>query len=633
MKKIALLSLFLLILTVLPCIAAGEQGQTTRTTASGDGNLNLTVPCVAFGGGYYSVGLDRDSDSAAPFGVDWKLTTVAYGQAASNCATLDATNLNISVPYIEIFGNALWLELDRYSNPADPANFYWVFKDADAAYLPEGPASTAPVLLLENKNTESDVAGILSTDQGDMVFLKDQDPATQKEYIKSIAMLRKNEVVSTFTFDAQGGLVSVEKAGAAKAILQATARRLAVASSSSSSVTDTLSMISEAIHNLQASLGDTNVFAGYKSLSTIVSNALDQYKAGGESTIEHFETSKNLTCVSDLATCAKNVTTSFKAAVTETPQPDVTDSEKITLEDVVVIPTEASCVADAKYWYDNSCHDTPQAPPSPSCDATHLNLCSASSDCLAAGGYWYSNSCHDTDLPPSCDATHLNLCTAFRTCLDAGGYWYNNICSGSPVTATSGKVTDILRDFPICSYESWLNPADFMGSMTCFTANRRQMIYLEFTGPTFRILFQTVPASSTPYSYMVHFAIMYDLLASRFFVEGPRALSVDMVGVPNPISIIENAMACGVGGNLVEWVDTWDLAAIASQLPTSQWGELLEAYRETTYPNATCQQYAASYLLPAGYSVAQKILNLGSVRCEEAWEHTDPQTGAWVSCD
>ena len=336
MKKIILLTLYVLLSGALPChlFAAEDLGHPSSTTAGGDGELNFTLPCVAFGNGYFSVELDRKNDSAAPFGVDWQLRAVASGQAASNCATLDPSNLNISIPYIEIVGTSLWVALGYYNNPADASGYYWVFKDADIAYTPEGTESTATVLLLENKNADSDVAGILSTDQGDMVFLKDLDSATQKEYIKSIAMLRKNEVVSTFTFDAQGGLLTAGNSTMAKKILNAASSRMAVMESSASSATDTLGMISSALSILLASLGDTPVYPGYASLNTIVSGALNHYIAGEASTIEHYQIDKNLTCVSDLAACAKNVDTSFKAAVAGENPPDVPDSEKFTKDEV-----------------------------------------------------------------------------------------------------------------------------------------------------------------------------------------------------------------------------------------------------------------------------------------------------------
>ncbi|OAQ20917.1 InlB B-repeat-containing protein [Thermosulfurimonas dismutans] len=39
----------------------------------------------------------------------------------------------------------------------------------------------------------------------------------------------------------------------------------------------------------------------------------------------------------------------------------------------------------------------------PSCDAQHLNLCTTEADCVRAGGYWYNGSCHASPQSPSCE--------------------------------------------------------------------------------------------------------------------------------------------------------------------------------------------------------------------------------------
>jgi hypothetical protein len=402
MKKITFLILFVLFFVAVPCVvmAATDTGQSTRNSAHLDGELNLAVPCLTLGGAYFSIDLGRFNNSAAPFGVNWKLLAAAGSQAASNCVTLDA-NLNLSIPLLEFFGNYFWLALDHYNNPIDPVGFYWVFKDVDVAFTPDGSPSTATVLLLENKNSASDVAGILSTDQGDMVFLKDLDPVTQKEYIKNIAMLRKNEVVSTFTFDPAGGLISSGNSAMAKKILQATASRLVVMKSSNnttsaSSTTNTLGLISEALSNLLASLGNTSVFPSYASLNTIVSGALDRYIAGEASTIEHYEIDKNLTCVSDLATCAKNVDVAFKAAVAGEAPPNVPDSEKFTKDEISL--------------------------GTPPCSASNLSSCLTLSTCTTAHGYWYDSSCHTT--------AQCNGAATF-TCSNGSTICADKVCNGT----------------------------------------------------------------------------------------------------------------------------------------------------------------------------------------------------------
>ena len=72
-------------------------------------------------------------------------------------------------------------------------------------------------------------------------------------------------------------------------------------------------------------------------------------------------------------------------------------------------------------------------PESPSCDSTHLDLCTTNETCAGASGYWWSdNTCNSDQEPPSCDSSHLDLCTTNSSCTNVGGYWWsNNTCNNT----------------------------------------------------------------------------------------------------------------------------------------------------------------------------------------------------------
>jgi len=97
----------------------------------------MSLPCIEVQGVCYQLTLEYYSNSSDTLNLFWKLDSNSVGisqDCGSDCASLD-TDLNIAVPKIEFEGNFYQVVLNKYDNPNDFFNFYWMLDLASVQAL------------------------------------------------------------------------------------------------------------------------------------------------------------------------------------------------------------------------------------------------------------------------------------------------------------------------------------------------------------------------------------------------------------------------------------------------------------------------------------------------------------------
>ncbi len=87
-------------------------------------DFSMTLPCVGYGGGHFSLTLTPYNNPTDPSGLYWQFGTITPATASASCAQADSA-LNITAPCVYFSGINLSVTLEKFDNPADPDNLYW----------------------------------------------------------------------------------------------------------------------------------------------------------------------------------------------------------------------------------------------------------------------------------------------------------------------------------------------------------------------------------------------------------------------------------------------------------------------------------------------------------------------------
>ena len=87
-------------------------------------DFSMKLPCVEYGGAYFSLTLTSYTNPSDPAGLYWQFDTISPAAAAATCAQTDA-DLNITAPCVYFSGINLSIFLEKFDNPAGPDNLYW----------------------------------------------------------------------------------------------------------------------------------------------------------------------------------------------------------------------------------------------------------------------------------------------------------------------------------------------------------------------------------------------------------------------------------------------------------------------------------------------------------------------------
>lgn len=103
--------------------------------------------------------------------------------------------------------------------------------------------------------------------------------------------------------------------------------------------------------------------------------------------------------------------------------------------------TQATCEAQAWYWYNLQCNQTAQQ----ACNSTYWDLCTNQTDCETYSHCWENRGqglqCYQNCQAASCDVNNCNLCSNQSTCEAAGCYYYNSICNTNPQAGQNVTIT------------------------------------------------------------------------------------------------------------------------------------------------------------------------------------------------
>lgn len=112
-----------LILTLFPCAAAADD------CLSVDESLDLSIPCVAYEGGHYTLTLDSTPVPADPEGLYWRYGSAAATEPTGSSATATA-DLTLTLPCVRFNAATYRVTLTPAQNPDDPGGIYWRFASA-----------------------------------------------------------------------------------------------------------------------------------------------------------------------------------------------------------------------------------------------------------------------------------------------------------------------------------------------------------------------------------------------------------------------------------------------------------------------------------------------------------------------
>jgi len=95
-----------------------------------DSNLNISIPCVQVGTTYFECDLLKYNNSADPNGYYWQLVNnVIQTIDDGECASVDG-NLLITLPTVDVLGTQYSATLNYYTNTQDPYGNYWTLASA-----------------------------------------------------------------------------------------------------------------------------------------------------------------------------------------------------------------------------------------------------------------------------------------------------------------------------------------------------------------------------------------------------------------------------------------------------------------------------------------------------------------------
>lgn len=116
-KTLSLISL-LIFFILISTINAGADSAV-------DSNLNISIPCINVSGTYYQIDLLKYNNLADPNGHYWKLgPNLLTVSDDGSCATIDG-NLLITLPGVDVQGTVYTVTLPYYANSQDQNGHYW----------------------------------------------------------------------------------------------------------------------------------------------------------------------------------------------------------------------------------------------------------------------------------------------------------------------------------------------------------------------------------------------------------------------------------------------------------------------------------------------------------------------------